>query len=113
MSPGRTAALLSVCALVFAAPLSAATGAEPVSFEHQDWELVCDNTRTCRAAGYQDEEVSAPISVLLTRKAGPCTAVTGQVALADCRVARASAAAHDDAFAERVWQMSAEIAARR
>ena len=22
-------------------------------FEHKDWEIACDNTGTCRAAGYQ------------------------------------------------------------
>lgn len=85
MSLARPAAALSSCLLAFAAPLFAGTGtgAEAVNFEHEDWELVCDNTRTCRAAGYQDEDASTPVSVLLTRKAGPGTAVTGQVALAD------------------------------
>ena len=29
---------------------------EGVSFSHKDWELACDNTLTCRAAGYSAEE---------------------------------------------------------
>lgn len=51
-----------------------------ISFSHHDWELACDNTRTCRAAGYQSEEDGAPpVSVLLTRKAGPRQPVTGKL----------------------------------
>lgn len=64
----------------------AATGhaAEPpdVGFTHKDWELSCDNTRTCRAAGYHVEDKDdAAVSVLLTRKAGPDEPVTAQVQL--------------------------------
>lgn len=45
-----------------------------------DWQLTCDNTRTCRAAGYHDDEENAlPMSVLLTRKAGPGEQVKGQL----------------------------------
>jgi hypothetical protein len=68
-------------ALAIAPPI--ASSAEPVTFQHQDWELVCDNTRTCRAAGYQDESDSPPVSVLLTREAGPGTTTTAQVTLGD------------------------------
>jgi hypothetical protein len=50
-----------------------------LSFFHKDWEIACDNTRTCRAAGYQTDEDELPVSVLLTRMAGPKQAVTGQV----------------------------------
>ena len=46
-------------------------------FTHHDWEFVCDNTRTCRAAGYQSDNGQRPVSVLLTRKGGPGQAVTG------------------------------------
>ncbi len=46
--------------------------------------LACDNTRTCRAAGYQaDEGGGLPVSVLLTREAGPRTAVTAELTLGD------------------------------
>lgn len=51
-----------------------------VRFFHHDWEITCDNTRTCRAAGYQSDEGDAlPVSVLLTRKAGARQLVTTQV----------------------------------
>lgn len=52
-----------------------------VSFSHKDWEVVCDNTLTCRAAGYSPEEGKGG-SVLLTRLAGAGTPVTGKVMLA-------------------------------
>lgn len=36
-------------------------------FVKDDWQLVCDNTLTCRAAGYDDESMSnTPASILLT-----------------------------------------------
>lgn len=54
-----------------------------IKFEHKDWELVCDNTRTCRAAGYQAEDASPPASLLLTRRAGPGQTVRAQVRLAN------------------------------
>jgi len=55
-----------------------------LSFSHKDWELVCDNTRTCRAAGYHPEDDDAPnATVLLTRAAGPNQPVTVELQLAD------------------------------
>jgi hypothetical protein len=63
------------------AALAAATASAGVQFSHKDWELACDNTRTCRAAGYQAEEAPPAVSVLLTRAAGPRQAVTAQVAI--------------------------------
>lgn len=50
-----------------------------LSFSHNDWELVCDNTRTCRAAGYSADGKELSVSVLLTRKAGPSQPVTGEL----------------------------------
>mgnify|MGYP002745085867 CR=1 FL=1 len=44
---------------------------------YQDWDLVCDNTGTCRMAGYQ-EEGDDPVSILFTRAAGENAAVEGQ-----------------------------------
>lgn len=41
-----------------------------MELRHKDWILVCDNTLTCRAAGYQNEYEEGIASVLLTRKAG-------------------------------------------
>ncbi|WP_313627614.1 DUF1176 domain-containing protein [Kosakonia sp.] len=71
-------------ALVMTATLSAPVLAEQsgVSFDHKDWEVVCDNTLTCRAAGYSAEEESSG-SVLITRKAGPDSPVTVDVVLAE------------------------------
>jgi hypothetical protein len=50
-----------------------------IIFSHNDWELTCDNTRTCRAAGYQSDVNSLSVSVLLTRMAGPGQTVTGKL----------------------------------
>jgi len=61
-----------------AQPVLAENG-KGVYFSHLDWEVACDNTLTCRAAGYQADDDEQPISVLLTRKAGPRQAVTGEV----------------------------------
>lgn len=62
---------------------STAHGADGTYFSHHDWELACDNTGTCRAAGYQADEAEMPVSLLLTRAAGPGTAVEGRVMVAD------------------------------
>lgn len=60
-----------------------AAGNEGIHFSHNDWEIACDNTRTCRAAGYQNDQDQEDdlfaVSVLLTRKAGPDQPVTGSV----------------------------------
>jgi hypothetical protein len=75
-------------AFVMMATLSAPVLADNygTSFNHKDWEVVCDNTLTCRAAGYSKEEEVADGSVgsvLLTRKAGADTPVTVDVVLAE------------------------------
>lgn len=61
--------------------------AEPLpslSFQHHDWELACDNTRTCRAAGYHAEDGrNPPLSVLLERKAGPGQPFAARLRLGD------------------------------
>lgn len=68
---------------------SAAAGAYPrsdlpsISFNHKDWELACDNTRTCRAAGYHKENDEPNATVLLMRAAGPNQPVTAELQLAD------------------------------
>ena len=41
------------------------------SFDSQDWQVVCDNTRSCRAAGYSAAGSDAPVSVLFARASGP------------------------------------------
>lgn len=68
---------------------SATAGAYPRSdlpsttFSHKDWELACDNTRTCRAAGYHEEDDGPNATILLTRAAGPNQPVTVELQLAD------------------------------
>lgn len=74
------------CALVLASLLalpSDVQAGDDGMFSHKDWELVCDNTRTCRAAGFQEEDDVHAVSILLTRAAGPATAVTVQLQLGD------------------------------
>ncbi len=72
-------ALLMGCAIV---PASAADQLPGLSFSHGDWELVCDNTGTCRAAGYQaDDHDADAVTVLLTRAAGPSTPVLADLKL--------------------------------
>ena len=48
---------------------------------YQDWDIACDNTGTCRLAGYQAEETETPVSILFTRQAGANVAVAGEVSL--------------------------------
>jgi hypothetical protein len=52
---------------------------EGPSFTRHDWELACDTSGTCRAVGYQPEATVEPVSVRLTRTAGPSTPVQGEV----------------------------------
>ena len=67
-----------------AATATAADGpGDAITFSHGDWELACDNTGTCRVAGYQQDADNLPVSVLLTRDAGAGTPVTGKVALGE------------------------------
>ncbi|MDN6276627.1 DUF1176 domain-containing protein [Psychrobacter sp.] len=39
-------------------------------FVKNDWQVACDNTLTCRAAGYSDESAERRASILMTLKAG-------------------------------------------
>lgn len=83
-APLRRIALAFALAAAGTALATDSPTAEGVSYEHGDWEVACDNTRTCRAAGYQpDEGDDAPVSVLFVRKAGAGTAVAGQVQLGE------------------------------
>ena len=54
------------------------------SFSAKDWQLVCDNTHTCRLAGYTDQTLNQeyyPISILLEREAGASTRINGYIEL--------------------------------
>ena len=54
-----------------------ATSIQGIGENYQDWDLVCDNTGTCRMAGYQ-EKGDDPVSILFTRAAGENAAVEGR-----------------------------------
>lgn len=70
--PAHRALAPLACALALALPAAQAADKEPVGFTHKDWGLQCDNTRACRAVGYQSEAGdSEPVSIRLTREAGP------------------------------------------
>jgi len=73
-------ALLVTSTYVGAAPR---TDLPSISFSRKDWELACDNTRTCRAAGYHPEGDEPNATILLTRAAGPNQPVTLRLQLAD------------------------------
>jgi len=66
-------------------PVVAALGlplaAQAQSLDSKDWTLACDNTRTCRAAGYSVEGSALPVSLLLARAAGPNAPVYGELQL--------------------------------
>ncbi|MER2164628.1 MAG: DUF1176 domain-containing protein, partial [Psychrobacter alimentarius] len=75
--------LTPVVVAMSAALLSNVTMAHAgVEFANQDWQVACDNTMTCRLAGYQAENNSElPVSVLLVRRAGANASVKGKVKL--------------------------------
>ncbi|WP_350238298.1 DUF1176 domain-containing protein [Pectobacterium colocasium] len=83
--------LTALAALIAGIPaLALATTLADSTFSHKDWEVVCDNTLTCRAAGYSSEEQYAGeekdvpgVSLLLTRHAGQNTPITAEVTLAE------------------------------
>ena len=76
----------AVCAAAgLGMPPAHAAGAatEGLAFSHHDWELACDNTRACKAAGYQPDGDEPAVSLLLTRRAGPRQPVTAQLMLGE------------------------------
>ena len=46
-----------------------------------DWDIACDNTGTCRIAGYQEDGDNHPVSVLFTRPAGANAPMQGRIAV--------------------------------
>lgn len=75
--------ILTVCGFIALSSSAFAQDIKGISFSHQDWEIYCSNTGTCRAAGYQNEaERNEPASLLLTRQAGPRQPVQVEFALA-------------------------------
>jgi hypothetical protein len=78
--------LISMLSL-FLAHNTIAESISGIHFTHNDWEIACDNTRTCRAAGYQSDEDELSISVLLTRKAGAQQPVIGELMIGEMEAA--------------------------
>jgi hypothetical protein len=100
-------ALLFLALLLCANATAQGEEAAGVHFEHGDWEVACDNTLTCRIAGYHDWDIAyargmdcwasrgrpgacrweAPDdglgAVLITRAAGPDALLEGKVTLSD------------------------------
>ncbi|WP_168189571.1 DUF1176 domain-containing protein [Limnobaculum zhutongyuii] len=72
-------AILILLAAMFSPMLLAETEGG-MTFAHKEWEIACDNTRTCRAAGYGINE--GELSVLLTRYAGAGQKVKGTLVFA-------------------------------
>lgn len=73
---------LPTALLALACPIAAlaAAPARSLYFQHHDWVVACDNTLTCRAAGYAPDDGST-LSVLLTRKGGPNQTIQGRLTL--------------------------------
>ncbi|MDO5090173.1 MAG: DUF1176 domain-containing protein [Cardiobacteriaceae bacterium] len=70
--------------LILATP--AAFAFEGFYAQYDDWDIACDNTGTCRAAGYHSDETPLdaegypePVSLLFTRDAGAEAGVTAQL----------------------------------
>ena len=50
-------------------------------FDHKDWYLACDNTGTCRAAGYAPAGLGYGMAMMFRREAGPATQITAKLFL--------------------------------
>ena len=70
--------LLSLC---FVSTPAFTESLKGIEFDKDSWDLVCDNTGTCRAAGYSTAESDNPASLLIVREAGKEAAVSGWLAL--------------------------------
>ncbi|EPF91768.1 hypothetical protein GCM10025882_10760 [Acinetobacter gyllenbergii] len=74
--------ILSACYLVALSSSTFAQEIKGISFSHEDWEIYCSNTGTCRAAGYYNQySDDEPASLLLTRQAGARQPVKVEFAL--------------------------------
>lgn len=76
----RSPLLTALLALALPLAAAAAAPAKSLYFQHHDWVVACDNTLTCRAAGYAADDDST-LSILLTRKGGPDQAIEGRLSL--------------------------------
>ena len=77
---------------LLAAPVTALAAGRHRLRTRRRWQIVCDNSGTCRAAGYQsDEGDDPPVSVQFTRKAGENESVQGAISLLDASAESAPA----------------------
>lgn len=78
---------LSVLLASLLLPLASHAGSTPlergIEFVHHDWYLACDNTGTCRAAGYGPEPADSLLGLMLERAGGPGTAVKARLRVAE------------------------------
>jgi hypothetical protein len=70
--------LAAICGLV-STHSAAVVPMHGVNFTHKDWQLVCDNTNTCRMAGATNNTVA----LMITRNAGPNQLPTAIMRFAD------------------------------
>jgi len=82
-NPSSARWLMASLVLVISHTAQATDPSPSLSFSYKDWDLICDNSLTCRAAGYSSDDTDPAATVLLTRQAGPGTAITNSVMLAD------------------------------
>ena len=54
-------------------------GLDGMSFEYGDWKVACDNTGTCRVAGFEHDVGSEFISILFTIAAGKGAQIDNEV----------------------------------
>ena len=69
--------------LFVATSITFAQTIQPISFHKDEWEIYCSNIGTCRAAGYQVDDVDLSASILITRKAGANQDIRVEYTLAD------------------------------
>ena len=63
------------------ATLAVPVASSAQSLESKDWQVVCDNTRACRAAGYSAEGSEHPVSLLVARASGQGQPVVAELQL--------------------------------
>jgi len=67
MKTSKTLIVATISLLSLPAMAGSGTVSEGWGFVQDDWQVVCDNTRTCRAAGYASEVlIDEPASILFT-----------------------------------------------
>ena len=72
---------IALATALSAAVLHAEPPPDSPDSNNKDWKIACDNTGTCRIAGYQASSSAKPVSVLFTRAAGENTPIMGEVYL--------------------------------